>query len=186
MKIYIKNMVCSRCKMIVKSVLGNMGLHYNYVQLGEADITDNLSDNALYHLKIALSDYGLELLEDKKSILIEKIKNIIIEMIHYSDESPEIKFSIYLSDKLNYDYTYLSNLFSKVKGTTIEQFIILHKIERVKKMLVYTENTLFEISRKLRFSSVQHMINQFKKTTGLTPADFKKTKQKRFIALDTL
>lgn len=186
MKLFIKNMVSIRCKMIVKSVLEDLGLHYNYVQLGEAEIRESLTEIQLNQLKDILFQYGLELMEDKKSLLVEKIKITIIEMIHYSDEQPGIKFSIYLSEKLNYDYTYLSNLFSEVMGTTIEHFIISHKIERVKELLVYSDLTLFEISRKLHYSSVPHLSNQFKKITGLSPSYFKKLKQIRLIALDNL
>lgn len=186
MKLYIKNMVSIRCKMIVKAALENMGLHCRYVQLGEAEIEEYPSEKKLTSLRETLQAYGFELLEDKKSILIEKIKNIIIEIIHYSDDPPRVKFSVYLSEKLNYDYTYLSNLFSKTMGITIEHFIISHKIERVKEMMVYTENTLQEISRSLHFCSVQHMTKQFKQITGLTPFHFKKMKQKRLIALDNL
>ena len=186
MKLFIKNMVSIRCKMIVKSVLENLGLHYNYVQLGEAEIRENLTEDELSQLKTALLKYEFELIEDRKTILVEKIRNVVVEMIHYSDVQPDVKFSIYLSDKLNYDYTYLSNLFSRVKGTTIENFVISHKIERAKEMLVYNEFTLTEISRKLHYSSVPHLSNQFKKITGLSPSYFKKMKQKRLIALDSL
>jgi len=129
---------------------------------------------------------GLELLEDKKSMLIEKIKNIVVEMIHYSDEPPLLNFSTYLSEKLNYDYNYLSNLFSEVKGTTLEHFIISHKIERAKELLIYNELTLTEIAEKLHYSNVAHLSNQFKKVTGLTPTFFKQMKHKRLIALENL
>lgn len=172
--------------MIVKSVLENMGLHYDYVQLGEAAVREDLTKIQLSQLKDNLFQYGLELIEDKKIILVEKIKTTIIEMIHFSNEPPIVKFSIYLSDILNHDYTYLSNLFSEVNGTTIEHFIISHRIERAKEMLVYSELTLFEISRKLHYSSVPHLSNQFKKITGLSPSYFRKIKQKRLIALDNL
>ncbi len=172
--------------MIVKSVLENLGVHYNYVQLGEAEIREDLTEIQLNQLKDILFQYGLELLEDKRSLLVEKIKITIIEMIHHSNEQPVVKFSIYLSEKLNYDYTYLSNLFSEVTGTTIEHFIISHKIERVKELLAYNDLTLFEICRKLHYSSVPHLSNQFKKITGLSPSYFKKMKQKNLIALDNL
>ena len=129
---------------------------------------------------------GLDLMEDKKSILIEKIKNIVVEMIHYSDEPPLINFSAYLSKKLNYDYNYLSNLFSEVKGTTIEHFIISHKIERAKELLIYNELTLTQIAEKLHYSNVAHLSSQFKKVTGLTPSFFKKMKHRRLIALENL
>ena len=186
MKLFIKNMVSIRCKMIVKSELENLGLHYIIVELGEVEIKGELSEKKQTRLKAALLRSGLELMEDKKAILIEKIKNIIVEMIHYSDELPKVKFSDYLSEKLNHDYTYLSNLFSEVKSTTIEHFIISHKIERVKEMLVYNEFTLSEIAWKLHYSSVAHLSNQFKKITGLTPSHFKKMKHKRLKSLENL
>lgn len=172
--------------MIVKSVLDNFGLQYKYVQLGEAETIEELTENELNQLKTNLLKYRFELIEDKKTILVEKIKNVIVEMIHYSDAPPKVKFSVYLSEKLNHDYTYLSNLFSEVKGTTIEHFIISHKIERAKEMLVYNEFTLAEISRRLNYSSVPHLSSQFKKITGLPPSYFKKMKQKRLIPLDNL
>jgi AraC-like DNA-binding protein len=186
MKLFIKNMVSNRCKMIVTSVLENLGLHAVYVQLGEAEIRENITEQQFKELKAELLRYELDLLEDNKSILVEKIKNTIVEMVHYSDEPPRVKFSVFLSEKLNYNYTYLSNLFSKVKGITIERYIILHKIERVKEMLVYTESPLSEISRKLHFCSVQHLTTQFKQITGLNPTNFKKAKQMKLIALDNL
>lgn len=186
MKLLIKNMVSLRCKMIVKSELENMRLHFTTVELGEVEITEDLSAQEQKQLKTALLKFGLELMEDKKSMLIEKIKNIIVEMIHYTDEPPEINFSDYLSKKLNYDYNYISNLFSEVKGTTIEHYIIAHKIERAKELLIYNELTLTEIAYKLHYSSVGHLSNQFKKVTGLTPSFFKKMKHKRLVALENI
>jgi AraC-like DNA-binding protein len=150
------------------------------------EISEMLTPNKQEDLKIALLKFGLELMEDKKSMLIEKIKNIIVEMIHYTDESPTINFSYYLSEKLGYDYNYLSNLFSEVKGTTIEHYIISHKIERAKELLIYNELTLTEIAYKLHYSSVSHLSNQFKKITGLTPSFFKAMKNKRLIAHENL
>lgn len=125
-------------------------------------------------------------MEDKKSIIIERIKNIVVEMVHYADELPKTNFSDFLSKKMDYDYTYLSNLFSEVTGTTIEHYIITHKIERVKELLVYNELTLSEIAWKLHYSSVAHLSNQFKKITGLTPSFFKKIKHKRLTAIENL
>ena len=186
MKLLIKNMVSLRCKMIVKSELEKMHLQFTVVELGEVEITGELSSEQQQELKTSLLKSGLELLEDKKSMLIEKIKNIVIEMIHYNDEAPLLNFSSYLSEKLNYDYNYLSNLFSEVKGTTIEHFIIAHKIERAKELLIYNELTLTEIAEKLHYSNVAHLSNQFKKVTGLTPTFFKKIKHKRLIALENL
>ena len=163
-----------------------MHLDFTVVELGEVNIVGNLSPEQRNTLKTSLLKSGLELLEDKKSILIEKIKNIVVEMVHYSDEAPLLNFSAYLSEKLNYDYNYLSNLFSEVKGITIEHFIIAHKIERAKELLIYNELTLTEIAEKLHYSNVAHLSNQFKKVTGLTPTFFKKMKHKRLVALENL
>lgn len=179
-------MVSLRCKLIVRSELEKMHLHYTVVELGEVEITEKLSPEQQQQLKISLLGFGLELLEDKKSMLIEKIKTIVIEMIHYSDEPPLLNFSAYLSEKLDYDYNYLSNLFSEVKGTTIEHFIIAHKIERAKELMIYNEMSLTEIAEKLHYSNVAHLSNQFKKVTGLTPTFFRKMKHKRLIALENL
>jgi AraC-like DNA-binding protein len=186
MKLLIKNMVSLRCKMIVEAELQNLGLPYTVVQLGEVTITKELTASTKNKLKIALLRSGLELMEDKKSILIEKIKNIIVEMIHYSDDPPATNFSDYLTAKLFYDYTYLSNLFSEVKGMTIERYIIAHKIERAKELMIYDEHTLTEIAFKLHYSSVGHLSRQFKQVTGLTPTFFKKMKNKRLTALENL
>ena len=186
MKILIKNMVSLRCKMIVKSVLERLDHNFSIVELGEIELTERLSVKQRNTLHLALLEFGLELLEDKKSMLIEKIKTIIIEMIHYNEDPPVLNFSNYLSEKLNYDYNYLSNLFSEVKGTTIEHYIISHKIEKAKELLIYNELTLTEIAEKLHYSNVSHLSNQFKKVTGLTPTFFKKMKHKRLIALENL
>jgi YesN/AraC family two-component response regulator len=172
--------------MIIRSELEHMNLTILTLELGEAEIKQDLTLIQQNELKIALLKYGFELMEDKKSILIEKIKNIIVEMIHYSEEPPVFNFSNYLAEKLDYDYNYLSNLFSEVKGTTIEHYIISHKIERAKELLIYNELTLTEISEKLHYSNVAHLSNQFKKVTGLTPSFFKKMKHKRMIALENL
>ena len=172
-------MVSLRCKMIVKEELKKLGLRFMVVDLGMVDIMEEITYNQREQLKINLLKSGLELLDDKKSILIEKIKNVITEMIHYSDDLPKINYSDYISEKLNYDYTYLSNIFSEVKGITIQQFIIIHKIERVKELLLYDELNLTEISYKLHYSSVSHLSKQFKKVTGLSPTYYKQLKQKR-------
>lgn len=179
LKLYIKYMVSLRCKMIVKEELNKLGLHYIIVDLGVVDVMEDITLGQREQLKINLLKSGLELLDDKKSILIEKIKNVITEMIHYSDELPKINYSDFISEKLNYDYTYLSNTFSEVKGITIQQFIIIHKIERVKELLLYDELNLTEISYKLHYSSVSHLSKQFKKVTGLSPTYYKQLKQKR-------
>jgi len=176
-------MVCIRCKMVVKAELENLGLHYTSVDLGEAEIMEDVSPGQLEKLALALKKTGLELMDDKRSILVEKIKAVIIEMVHYTDDQIKTNLSDYLSEKLNYNYTYLANLFSEVKGTTIEQFYLAHKIEKVKELLVYDELNLTEIASKLHYSSVAHLSNQFKKMTGLTPSHFKILKKKRRQAL---
>lgn len=163
-----------------------MNLLYTTLELGEVDTRENLTPAQYAAFKQALLRSGLEVLEDKKSMLIEKIKNIIVEMIHYSDEPPLLNFSAFLSQKLDYDYNYLSNLFSEVKGTTIEHFIIAHKIERAKELLIYNELTLTEIAEKLHYSNVAHLSNQFKKVTGLTPSFFRKMKHQRLTALENI
>lgn len=178
MKIYIKYMVSLRCKMVVKEELKKLGLHFIVVDLGEVEIMEELTHRQHDLLKAALQNSGLELMDDKRSVLIERIKNVIVEMVHYADELPKINYSDYISEKLHYDYTYLSNLFSEVKGITIQQYIILHKIERVKELLLYEELNLTEISYQLHYSSVAHLSNQFKKITGLTPSQFKLLKYK--------
>jgi AraC-like DNA-binding protein len=179
-------MVSIRCKMVVKSELDKLGLHYKNVELGEANIEENIDDDQRAQLKAALLHSGLELMDDKKAILVEKIKGVIIEMVHYEDELPKTNFSDYLSEKLNYNYTYLANLFSETKGITIEHFMILHKIERVKELILYDELNLSEIAWKLHYSSVAHLSNQFKKVTGLTPSYFKSLREKRRSALDNV
>jgi AraC-like DNA-binding protein len=177
-------MVSIRCKMIVKEKLKELGLPYTVVNLGEVELTKNITQQQREQLKKALLKSGLELMEDKKAILIEQIKNVIIEMVHYADELPKTNFSDYLSKKLNYDYTYLSNLFSETEATTIEHFIMLHKIERVKELIIYDELNLTEIAYKLHYSSVAHLSNQFKKITGLTPSFFKSLKDKKRNTLE--
>lgn len=179
MKLYIKYMVSLRCKMVVKDELAKLGLHFVVVDLGFVQIKEDISEKDRETLRVNLLKSGLELMEDKRSILIEQIKGVIIEMIHYSDETPKVNYSDYISEKLNYDYTYLSNIFSEVKGITIQQFIIVNKIERVKELLLYDEMNLTEISYKLNYSSVAHLSNQFKKITGLSPSFYKQLKQKR-------
>ena len=186
MKLFLKYMVSIRCKMLVKAELDKLGLHYKTVELGEAEIEEDISTEKWNELNIALKRSGIELMDDKKSILIEKIKNVIVELVHYSEEHLEINFSDYLSQKLNHDYTYLANLFSESQGITIEHFHILHKIERVKELLIYDELNITEIAWKLDYSSVAHLSNQFKKITGLTPSFFKKIKHKRLSALENL
>jgi YesN/AraC family two-component response regulator len=172
--------------MVVKDELTKLGLHYTTVELGEADIMETISPEQQARFKDALVRSGLELMDDKKSVLIQKIKNVIVELIHYTDEPLTVNFSVFLSNKLDYDYTYLANLFSEVQGITIEKFIITHKIERVKELLVYNELNLTEIAYLMHYSSVAHLSAQFKKITGLTPSHFKQLKEKRRSMLEDL
>ncbi|HBH85829.1 MAG: AraC family transcriptional regulator [Bacteroidetes bacterium GWE2_41_25] len=171
-------MVSTRCKMLVKEELKKLGLHF-IVDMGVADIMEDIIPEQREEIRVALLRSGLELMEDKKSMLIEKIKTVIIEMIHHSDEQVKINFSHYLSEKLGYDYTYMANLFSEIQGITIEKFIISHKIERVKELIIYDELTLTEIAWQMHYSSVAHLSNQFKKNTGLTPSHFRNLRIKR-------
>ena len=163
MKLYIKYMVSNRCKLAVKEDLKRLGLHFIVVDLGEVEIMETLSAEQHEQVKNTLLSSGFELMDDKRAVLIEKIKNTIIEMVHHSDEIIKTNFSIYLSEKLKHDYTYLANLFSEVQGTTIEQFIISHKIERIKELIIYGELNITEIAWKMNYSSVAHLSNQFKK-----------------------
>lgn len=179
MKLYIKYMVSNRCKMMVKESLKELGLHFIVVELGVVEVMENLTFEQREQLKISLLDAGLELMDDKRAMLIEKIKNVIIEMVHYTDELPKTNFSDFISGKLNHDYTYLANLFSEVQGTTIEQFIISHKVERIKELIIYGELNITEIANKMNYSSVAHLSGQFKKVTGLSPSHFKQLKDKR-------
>ena len=172
-------MVSIRCKMIVKEELTKLGLHYIIVELGEVDIMENISLEQREEVKAALFHSGLELMDDKRSVLIERIKNTVVEMVHHTDEIIKTNFSDFLSKKLNHDYTYLANLFSEVQGTTIEKFIISHKIERIKELIIYGELNITEIAWKMNYSSVAHLSNQFKKVTGLSPSHFKQLKNKR-------
>lgn len=179
-------MVSLRCKMMVQEELKKLGLEPLTVELGVVEMKKDIPVAQLDLLRTSLSLSGLELLDDKKSILIEKIKNLITEMIHHSDELPDDNYSDFISRKLGYDYTYLSNTFSEVKGITLQQFIIVNKIERVKELLLYDELNIVEISRKLHYSSASHLSNQFKKVTGLTPSYFKKIKKLRSGNLENL
>ncbi|MDD4970530.1 MAG: AraC family transcriptional regulator [Paludibacter sp.] len=186
MKLYIKYMVSNRCKMAVKEELKKLGLHFIVVDLGEVEIMETITLDQREKLKSSLVDSGLELMDDKRAVLIEKIKNTIIEMIHHSDEMIKTNFSDYLSEKLNHDYTYLANLFSEVQGTTIEHFIINHKIERIKELIIYDELNITEIAWKMNYSSVAHLSNQFKKVTGLSPSHFKQLKDKRRSSIEDI
>ncbi|HRO43620.1 MAG TPA: AraC family transcriptional regulator [Flavipsychrobacter sp.] len=186
MKLYFKYMVSLRCKLIVKNELIRLGIKYLTIDLGMVETFEELNLSQHEELKKNLLKYGLELLDDKRAILIEKIKNVVIEMIHYSDELPVLKYSEYLSQKLGYNYTYLANVFSEVKGITIQQYIIINKIEKVKELILYNDLNLTEISYRLNYSSVAHLSRQFKKVTGLTPSFFKKIREHKRIPIEDL
>lgn len=179
-------MVSNRCKMAAKDALKKLGLHYIVVDLGEVEIMGNITLAQRDALKTLLINSGLELMDDKRSVLIEKIKAIVVEMVHHSNEGIKVNFSDFLSKKLNHNYTYLANLFSEVQGTTIEQFVILHKIERIKELIIYGELNITEIAWKMNYSSVAHLSNQFKKVTGLTPSHFKQLKDKRRLPIEEI
>ena len=186
LKLFIKYMVSARCKKAVKTELRKLGLHFLLIELGEVEIMEEISGEQRMQLKIALLDSGLELMDDKRALLIEKIKKSIIDMIYHSDEKIKFNISGYLSETLKQDYTYLSNLFSEVQGTTIEQFIIFHKVERIKELIIYDELSITDIAWKMNYSSVAHLSNQFKKVTGLSPSHFKMLKDKRRIPIEEL
>lgn len=172
-------MVSIRCKMLVKEILNSLNIPFKFINLGEVELNETLTFDQKESFRLQLLESGLELIEDKKAVIIEKIKNVIIEMIHYEDEIPKVNFSDYLSSKLNYNYTYLANLFSETEAITIEHYIIMHKIERVKELIVYDDLNLSEIAWKFHYSSVAHLSHQFKKVTGLTPSFFKSLKNKK-------
>ena len=179
-------MVSLRCKMVVKEELKKLGINYLSINLGQVNLVEKLSPVLREKMRVALSHSGLQLMDDKKSVIIEKIKDIIIEMVHYEDELPKVNFSDYLSEKLDYNYTYLANLFSDIEGITIEHFIIIHKIERVKELLHYDELSLTEIAHKLHYSSVGHVSNQFKKMTGMSPSLYKRQRHQLRQTLESL
>jgi AraC-like DNA-binding protein len=179
-------MVSNRCKLAVKEELSKLGLHYIFVDLGEVEIMETLTEDQLEIVKLSLHQSGLELMDNKRAMLIERIKNAIIDMVHHTDENIKVNFSDYLSAKLNHNYTYLANLFSEVQGTTIEQFIILHKVEKIKELIIYDELNISEIAWKMNYSSVAHLSNQFKKVTGLSPSHFKQLKVKKRIPIEEI
>lgn len=179
-------MVSIRCKMVVKEAFKKLGLHYVTVNLGEVNVLENITDSQREKLKVILLKSKLELMDDKKAILIERIKAVIVEMVHYSDNLPKTNFSDFLAKKLNYDYTYLANIFSETQGTNIEHYVIMHKIEKVKELIIYDELNFTEIAFKLHYSGVAHLSSQFKKLTGLTPSYFKSLKNKKLSMLEDL
>jgi AraC-like DNA-binding protein len=172
--------------MVVEEELHKLGLRHRHIELGHVELVDTLSSAQRRQFDVALKRSGLELMDDKRSLLIEKIKNVVVQLVHHTDDQLKTNFSVFLSRKLGYDYTYLANIFSEVQGTTIEKFLIAHKIERVKELLVYDELTLTEIAFKLHYSSVSHLANQFKRITGLTTSHFKQLKDKRRMNLENV
>ena len=182
--LFIKNMVCNRCIMVVQNELDKLGLSVKNIKLGEVVLNDEPKSEEKRKLEEALSVLGFEMIDDKKSKIIEKIKNTIIELVHHQDNDAKTNLSDILSNKLHHDYNYLSNLFSEVEGTTIEKYFIAQKIERVKELLVYDELSLSEIAFQLNYSSVAYLSNQFKKVTGLTPSYFKQIKEDKRKPLD--
>lgn len=186
MKLFIQNMVSLRCKILVKAEMDKLNIKYKTVELGEVVLLKPITLVKKEKLKIQLHKSGLEIMDDKKAMLLEKIKNIVVEMVHYSEEIPKVNFSTFLSDKLHIDYHTLSDFFSKTKGITIEHFIILHKIERVKELIIYDELSLTEISYIMHYSSVSHLSKQFKQITGLTPSYFKQLKHQNRNLLESI
>ncbi|WP_207799038.1 helix-turn-helix domain-containing protein [Taibaiella soli] len=186
MKLYIKNMVCNRCVMVVEQILKRLDIPFHNVQLGEVDTEEELAAAKLESLDNQLHAVGFSLIDDRKQRMIEQIKNLVVKMVHQSADLPRQNFSDFLSTQLHYDYTYLSNLFSDVEGTTIEQYIIRQKIERAKELLVYDELTLSEIADQMGYSSVAHLSSQFKKVTGLTPSHFRQIRENKRKPLDEL
>ena len=186
MKIYIKNMACESCKVVVKDALEELAISPVKVELGEIETKEELSDEEKKELNSKIKKVGLELLENKQGVLIEKIRKVMIDYVYKSDEKPNVKFSVLISEELNHSYTYLANFFSEVEATTIEQFIIALKIERIKELIIFGEDTLSEIADKLHYSSVAHLSAQFKKATGLTPSHFKALKEKRRITIQNI
>jgi len=186
MKLYIKNMVCHRCIMMVKQVLEKLAIPYHHVQLGEVELVSELTPTLHESLTAELEHLGFALIDDRKKRMIEKIKNIIVKMVHHDQELPRHTISEYLAEQLHYDYNYLSSIFSEVENITIEKYLINQKIERVKELLVYDELSLNEIADQMGYSSASHLSNQFKKVTGLTPGHFKKIKENKRKSLDEL
>ncbi len=185
-KLFIKYMVSLRCKLMVMQELKKLGIRYVVVDLGVAEIFEDITSEQRELLKVNLQKSGLELLDDKRSIIIERIQNVVVEMIHYAEELPKSNYSAHISEKMGYDYTYLSNMFAEVKGITLQNYIIMHKVEMAKELILYNELNLTEISQLLQYSSVAHLSNQFKKLTGLTPSFYKQLKKKRIVNLENL
>jgi YesN/AraC family two-component response regulator len=186
MILYIKNMVCNRCIMVVRSELEKLELHPASVVLGEVEIKETLSDEALEGISTTLRNLGFELISEKKSRLIEEVKRLIIELVHHKQNELKVNLSNHIAEQLHHDYNYISNLFSEIEGTTIEKYFIAQKIEKVKELLVYDELSLSEIAFQLNYSSVAYLSNQFKKVTGLSPSHFKNIKGEKRRSLDKI
>jgi AraC-like DNA-binding protein/copper chaperone CopZ len=186
MKLFIKNMACESCKIVVKEELEKLGLHPRKVELGEADVKEKVTAEKQHKFNAAIKKAGLEVIHSKEGILLEKIKKEIIEYVYQADEKIPGNFSRYISKNLGYSYTYLSTFFSAMQATTIEQFMIALKIERAKELVLFKEKTLTEIAYQLNYSSVAHLSSQFKKVTGLTPSHFKKLKKARRTVIQKL
>lgn len=182
--LFIKNMVCNRCIMVVQHEINKLGLEIKNMKLGEVTLEKELTSTERDALERALVPLGFQVIDDKKSRMIEQIKNVIIDLVHYQDNESTTNLSDILSKKLNHDYNYLSSLFSEVEGTTIEKYFIAQKIEKVKELLVYDELSLSEIAFRLNYSSVAYLSNQFKKVTGLTPSHFKQIREDKRKPLD--
>jgi len=185
-KLFVKNMVCDRCILVVQNALIGMSLEFESVELGEVVLTKDIEDSQREELENILSSVGFQIIDDRKSRIIEKIKNIIVDLVHRKDNDNKVNLSHILSEELRIDYNYISNLFSEIEGITIEKYFILQKIEKVKELLVYNELSLSEIAISLNYSSVAYLSNQFKKITGITPSSFKKIKDNRRIPLDKI
>lgn len=183
-KLFIKNMVCNRCILVVENELDKVGAKVKDIKLGEVTIEKELTGQVKEKLEKALVNLGFELIDDKKSRIIEKIKNVIIELVHHKYDDSKSNLSNVLSQELKHDYNYLSNLFSEIEGITIEKYFIAQKVEKVKELLVYDELSLSEIADRLNYSSVAYLSNQFKKVTGLTPSHFKQIREDKRKPLD--
>lgn len=186
MKIYVKNMACKSCKVVVKNALDELNLTAIKIELGEIETHEDVTDNQKKKLNSIIKKAGLELLEKKQGLLIEKIRKVVVDYVYNSDVKPQKKFSVLLSEQLGYSYAYLTNFFSEVEAATIEQYVILLKVERIKELIILEEFSISQIANKLHYSSTAHLSNQFKKATGLTPSHFKKLKEKRRITIQEL
>ncbi|WP_173965227.1 helix-turn-helix domain-containing protein [Flavobacterium collinsii] len=186
MKLYIKNMVCGRCKMVVKSEFEKLGLHPIAVELGEVELQDSISKSQKEILLKNLQALGFDFIDDKKSKTVEKVKNLIVDLVHHKNNDLKVTMSDYLIKNLNQDYSTLSNLFSELENTTIEKYFISQKIEKVKELLIYNELSLSQIADTLNYSNVAHLSNQFKKITGFNPTSFKQLKDKKRIQIENL